>query len=84
MTNAPEKVFIFPCMGCTMLAADTEGQSGSVEYIRADVHEARIAELKVALNYFLLRDPDKPTSWMYSRNEAEKFARAALEEREGQ
>jgi len=55
---------------------------------RLEAAEARIAELEaalelnaafgVALNYFLLRDPDKPTSWMYSRNKAEELARAAL------
>jgi len=49
MTDAPEKVFVFPCMGCTMLAADTEGQSGSVEYIRAEAAEARVEELEARL-----------------------------------
>jgi len=59
---------------------------------RAEAAESRIAELEaalelnaafgVALNYFLLRDPDKPTSWMYSRNKAEELARTALGEKE--
>jgi len=84
MANSPEKVFVFPCMGCTMLAADTEEQSGSVEYIRADIHEARIAELSSALDYFLLRDPDKSNSWEYTRDRAEELARAVLKEKEGQ
>jgi len=37
------------------------------------------AKLNMALNYFFLRDPDKPTSWEYGRNMAEKLAREALE-----
>ena len=37
------------------------------------------AKLNMALNYFFLRDPDKPTSWEYNRSQAEELARAALE-----
>lgn len=37
------------------------------------------AKLNMALNYFFLRDPDKATSWEYTRDQAEKLARAALE-----
>lgn len=37
------------------------------------------AKLNMALNYFLLRDPDKPTSWEYSRDQAEELARSVLE-----
>lgn len=37
------------------------------------------AKLNMALNYFFLRDPDKPTSWEYSRDQAEELARVALE-----
>jgi len=36
-------------------------------------------KLNMALNYFFLRDPDKPTSWEYDRNMAEKLARETLE-----
>jgi len=36
------------------------------------------ARLNMALNYFFLTDPDKPTSWKYSRNEAEELAWKAL------
>lgn len=36
------------------------------------------AKLSMALNYFLLRDPDKPTNWEYSRDRAEELAREAL------
>jgi hypothetical protein len=37
------------------------------------------AKLNMALNYFFLRNPDKPTSWEYSRDQAECLAREALE-----
>jgi len=37
------------------------------------------AKLNMALNYFFLRDPDKSTSWYYSRWMAEQLAREALE-----
>lgn len=37
------------------------------------------AKLNTALNYFFLRDPDKSTSWEYTRDQAEELARAALE-----
>lgn len=37
------------------------------------------SKLNMALNYFFLRDPDKPTSWEYNRSQAEELARAALE-----
>ena len=36
------------------------------------------AKLNMAINYFFLRDPDKPTNWEYSRNVAEELAREAL------
>jgi hypothetical protein len=36
------------------------------------------AKLNMAINYFFLCDPDKPTNWEYSRNMAEKLAREAL------
>jgi hypothetical protein len=36
------------------------------------------ARLNMALNYFFLSDPDKPTSWKYNRNEAEHLAKKAL------
>ena len=36
------------------------------------------AKLNMALNYFFLRDPDKPTSWEYRRDQAECLARDAL------
>ena len=37
------------------------------------------AKLNMALNYFFLRDPDKTTSWEYTRDQAEELARASLE-----
>jgi hypothetical protein len=36
------------------------------------------AKLNMAINYFFLRDPDKPTSWEYTRNKAEELAREVL------
>ena len=36
------------------------------------------AKLNIALNYFFMRDPDKPTNWEYSRWKAEELAREAL------
>ena len=36
------------------------------------------AKLNMALNYYFMRDPDKPTSWEHTRSEAEKLAREAL------
>jgi len=35
----------------------------------------RVMNLEVALNYFLMRDTDKPQNWRYGRDEAEKMAR---------
>lgn len=35
----------------------------------------RVMNLEVALNYFLMRDPEKPQNWRYGRDEAEKMAR---------
>ena len=32
---------------------------------------AEIAELEVALNYFLMRDPDKPFNWMYRQGDGD-------------
>ena len=37
------------------------------------------AKLNAALNYFFMRDPDKPYCWEYKREQAEEMARAALE-----
>ena len=37
------------------------------------------AKLNMALNYFFMRDPDKSSSWEYSRNQAEALAREVLE-----
>ena len=36
------------------------------------------AKLNKAINYYFLRDPDKPTNWEYSRCMAEELAREAL------
>ena len=37
------------------------------------------AKLNMALNYFFLRNPDKSSSWEYSRDQAEELAREVLE-----
>jgi hypothetical protein len=47
-------------------------------YQRAKAAEAKLAKTQLALNYFLLRDPDKPTSWKYTRDQAEERARSVL------
>ena len=49
--------------------------------VKGNQHESLLeenAKLSVALNYFFLRDPDKPTKWEYSRDIAEELAREAL------
>ena len=47
---------------------------------RIEELEAKLAKAHLALNYFLLRDPDKPSSWEYTRNRAEQLARTTLAE----
>ena len=37
------------------------------------------AKLNAALNCFFMVDPDKPSAWKYTREQAEAMARAALE-----
>jgi len=37
------------------------------------------AKLNAALNCFFIVDPDKPSAWEYTREQAEAMARAALE-----
>jgi len=49
----------------------------------AEELEAKLAKAHLALNYFLLRDPDKPSSWEYTRNRAEQLARTTLAELTG-
>jgi hypothetical protein len=51
---------------------------------RIEELEAKLAKALVALNYFFLRDPDKPTHWEYSRNRAEELARTAIAELKGE
>jgi hypothetical protein len=46
--------------------------------------EHKLAKALVAVNYFFLRDPDKPTHWEYSRNRAEELARTAIAELKGE
>ena len=52
-------------------------------YQRAKAAEAKLAKAHLALNYFLLRDPDKPSSWEYTRDRAEQLARTTLAELTG-
>lgn len=49
---------------------------------RIEALEAENARLLLALNYFLLRDPEL-SIWEYPRNRAEELARAALQEGRG-
>lgn len=46
MSETPERIWVFPCAGCTMFAAETEQvNTDTVEYVRAD----RIEELEAKL-----------------------------------
>jgi len=49
---------------------------------RIEELQARVEELSLALDYFLSRDPDKSSSWEYTRDRAEELARAVLGEKE--
>ena len=65
-----------------------QNQATEIERLRARVAELEAAaELNpafgVALNYFLLRYPDKPTNWVYSRDRAEELARALIDKEAG-
>lgn len=51
---------------------------------RIEALDAENARLKIALNYFFLRDIGKPMNWEYERNLAEELARAALQDEDGE
>ena len=59
------------------------GHDGWEAADRIEELEAKLAKAHLALNYFLLRDPDKPLSWEYTRDRAEHLARTTLAELTG-
>lgn len=54
------------------------GRAKSAYMARIEALETKLEKAHLALNYFLMRDPDKPTYWEYRRDRAEELARDVL------
>ena len=62
----PERIWVFPCAGCTMFAAEIEQvNTDTVEYIRADRIEELEAQLAKATDTLLriVRGDDDADNW---------------------